>query len=294
MFIICPKCNAKYKIPAEITLSDGQKLKCSACQFIFSKGEEKPLILEKAIREEEKQPDNLPKIEKITVPNNEIGPIPVIECDAFSKPLYTQEDIPEFSQNSVPDAFQPTSPQKKKNYLWLIPVYILLLIILCYAGWMGRDLLKPQFSKMLPSVPVQDTQSLPQTENKVTLKTKSTSMDETISIPLFSEQTDILKLATENLEIEKIKYEINSNPAENQEELLIEGQIVNRTPNIQQIPELIVLVYDDMKKELMRKKIHLTTDKIEPNTEIPFYTGITPAPLNVKDISVIFANKDKP
>lgn len=293
MFIICPKCNAKYKIPAEITLSDGQKLKCSACQFIFSKGEENPLVLEKAIREEEKQPEILPKIEKITVPNNETGPIPVIECDAFSKPLYTQDDIPVLSPNSVPDVFQPAPPPKRKNYLWLIPIYIILLIGLCYAGWMGRDLLKPQFSQILPPTTPQSTQPLPKSENKVTTETVSVPKQESISIPLFPEQADLLKLAAENLEIEKVKYEISSNSSENRQELLIEGKIVNRTLNTQPIPELIALVYNDSNHEVMRKKIHLTADKIEPNEEVPFYTGIVPAPLNTKNVSVIFENKDK-
>ena len=39
MFVICPKCGAKYQIPAEITLKDGQKMQCSACEhyFVFKK-----------------------------------------------------------------------------------------------------------------------------------------------------------------------------------------------------------------------------------------------------------------
>jgi hypothetical protein len=293
MFIICPKCNAKYKIPAEITLSEGQKLKCSACEFIFSKGEEKPLILEKAIREEIKQPENLPKIEQITVPSHETEPMPVIECDAFSKPLYTQDDIPNFSSDSVPDVFQPAPPSKKKNYLWLIPIYIFILIGLCYAGWMGRDLLKPQLSNILPPTTIKNNQQISETENKTVPNTKTDTKQESVSIPLFPEQKDLLDIASNNLEIEDIKYEIKLNSSENHEELLIEGQLVNKTAVTQSIPELIVLVYNDTYQEIMRKKIHLTTDKIEAYQNIPFYTGIIPAPTNIQDISVIFENKDK-
>ena len=35
MFVICPKCAAKYQIPAEISLKEGQKVQCSACQHVF-------------------------------------------------------------------------------------------------------------------------------------------------------------------------------------------------------------------------------------------------------------------
>ena len=35
MFITCPKCSAKYKIPSEINFNEGKKLQCSACQNIF-------------------------------------------------------------------------------------------------------------------------------------------------------------------------------------------------------------------------------------------------------------------
>ena len=44
MFVICPKCAAKYQIPAEITLKNGQKVQCSACQHVFHFEKEEVLV----------------------------------------------------------------------------------------------------------------------------------------------------------------------------------------------------------------------------------------------------------
>ena len=140
MFIICPKCSAKYQIPEGITLQEGQKLKCSACDFVFLKGEESPLVLEQPI------------IQKTTEPITE----------AFSTPLYTQPDSVEqptpVTTTSLPEAFQPIiNPKKSRSYLWFIPIYIILIIALCMLGWHFRESLKPSILEVIPQTIKQET-----------------------------------------------------------------------------------------------------------------------------------------
>ena len=132
MFIICPKCSAKYKIPDDVTLDDGQKLKCSACGFVFFKGEEAPLILD-----EPATPESPVPAETTAQPE-----------PAFSKPLYKQK--PE--TDSLPEAFQPVSspaPTKKGSGLMIL-IYILIVLALCFVGWAFRGSLNPTLDEVLP------------------------------------------------------------------------------------------------------------------------------------------------
>ena len=150
MLIICPKCSAKYKIPDDVTLDDGQKLKCSACSFIFFKGEEAPLPLE-----------------ALAVPESSVAPQAAEQPEpAFSKPLYTQK--PE--ADSLPEAFQPvTAPTPKKKGSWLMMLlYIAIVVALCIAGWAFRGSLNPAINEVLPagirahqSQPVKKTKPAP-------------------------------------------------------------------------------------------------------------------------------------
>lgn len=143
MFIICPKCGAKYQIPEGTTLENGQKLKCSACDHLFTKGEESPLVLDKQI-----------------APESEAAP------QAFSKPLYTMDDTAEKPTSPIPEVFQPIPESvPKKTGLWIIPIYIILLIVLCIAGWEFRDLLKPSFSDMIPSLPNKPARTITLSKN---------------------------------------------------------------------------------------------------------------------------------
>jgi len=126
-------------------LENGQKLKCSACNFVFTKGEEEPLILGPEMKSEEPVTDSQPSVSenKTGEPNNEIPVInqelPVIESIS---PV-----LDEVRADSLPEAFQPVETPKSKKGLWLIPIYILSILALCWAGWTFRDSLKPSFKE---------------------------------------------------------------------------------------------------------------------------------------------------
>lgn len=164
MLIICPKCDAKYKIPDGITLSEGQKLKCSACGAVFEKGEEAPLVLTEAVTEKNAPTCETPAPESLSIPPVSVAPDTPPTDEAFSQPLYTMPERVTPPQNTLPEAFQPLPPPEKSSKLWLIPLYFILIIALCLAGWLGRGLLKPQFQTILP--PIEDKPvTLPMTEH---------------------------------------------------------------------------------------------------------------------------------
>ena len=129
MFIICPKCSAKYRIPDDILLEKGQKLKCSACEHIFFKGDEAPLNLGDFTQD---SPQKTPAI------SNEAAP--------FSEPMYQPKDsLTAEGEQTLPEAFQPIETKQKKQ-IWIIPIYIIFILGLCAAGWIYHDSLKPSLS----------------------------------------------------------------------------------------------------------------------------------------------------
>ena len=139
MFIICPKCSAKYRIPDNILLEKGQKLKCSACNHIFFKGDEAPLDLAEFTREPAPQPETVAE-----------------DKAPFSEPIYKSQSTESVSQpdgvaeKSLPEAFQPVETKQKKN-LWIIPLYLVFIGVLCAAAWIYHDSLKPSLSGLFPN-----------------------------------------------------------------------------------------------------------------------------------------------
>ena len=144
MFIICPKCSAKYKIPEGIQLESGQKLKCSACDFVFLKGEEAPLSLDEPVISGESSASTEPTIE------------------TFSEPLHPASELKATPADSLPDAFKPVDApaQKSKKGIGIILLYFILVMALCALGWMYRDSLKPSMQTAFPSL-VLDENKIP-------------------------------------------------------------------------------------------------------------------------------------
>jgi hypothetical protein len=346
MFIICPKCSAKYQIPEGITLQEGQKLKCSACDFIFLKGEESPLVLEQPI------------IQKTTEPTTE----------AFSTPLYTHTDSVKqptpATATSLPEAFQPiTNPTKSKSYLWFIPIYIILIIALCMLGWHFRDSIRPTIQEVIPEKTIKQ-ETIPEgiktkTEKKQELKTNTLSVGtqkerkhnviqpvqekkikdtiETKPLPISNPskqpiketqskenellpqpemspdsvitpeknvdtstllQEDIIPLfdavampipTAKEQELEVIQISFRIEPSEQGiEQLLVEGNLQNKSAEVRSVPSLTVLLLDKDKNVLNRKKIHVDNEQLNPSQILPFYTGISPVPAGVDHVDVQF------
>ncbi len=195
MFIVCPKCSAYYQLPAGISLENGQKIKCSACEHIFLKGEEAPLELTPAMAQTPVEtpaattpvPDSPASEWNNVVPTDisaetEAEPLPA----AFQTPLYEQAIMPTARPDTLPEAFVPVAqevpPVQPKKGLWFLPVYIAFIIAFCWLAWLYRDMLTPSFYQFMPTqkttvqkkvvsvapvVPVKPTPVVPQQKAEV-------------------------------------------------------------------------------------------------------------------------------
>ena len=174
MLIICPKCSAKYQVPEGIRLENGQKLKCSACDFVFLKGEEAPLVLDKEVKQSTESVQELPP-------------------KAFSTPLYTSSTLNATPADSLPEAFKPVESVPKHGGLWLIPVYILIILILCIAGWMFRDSLQPSLGTVLPA-----------TISRNTIRTEKHTVEKIKPVPVSNQPTVSVKsISDQEIDIPK-------------------------------------------------------------------------------------------
>lgn len=393
MFIICPKCGAKYKIPAETVLDAGQKLKCSACDFIFEKGQEAPLTLTPTEPEQQTPP--------------------AAQMQPFAKPIYHESDLnisPNDSVSALPEAFQPIpSPAGNRKSFWIIlPLYLIIIAVLCVAGWSFREMLKPSFSgylpipttqpadkkatspvdkKLLPPAvkpvdqqpvttplpvveqptpkaepvvkqvieqpapaakpavkkitpvtvapvikpepaapikPIVEVQPKPIIETKPMVKAEpkpmpkveepilaqtdtftiseqsantptndgklteiiSSDLTETAEIPLF-EVVDEKPTAESPLAVQKLSHQTNQN-AEGIPQLLIDGVLKNTGKTPLPAPSMTAFVFDKDGHVLSQKQIFVSESEINPDQEIPFYTGIVPAPENTDHIDIKF------
>ena len=398
MFIICPKCSAKYKIPEGIQLQSGQKLKCSACDFVFLKDEETPFVLENPVLSDD-----------ASTPLEQPGV-------AFSEPLHPASELKATPADSLPEAFKPidTTPEKKKKGVGIVFLYLIFLAILCYIGWMFRDSLKPAIQTSFPSLaideakipprirqnalPVRPRKTVPLKQPVVEVKeltkesniekvpppkavfkeeTKSpskieqkkvkkdafetapkNSLKETLAIPpeevvlqhtkkddfkpevkvivpeavvvpvvehlnqpiepkvvlpeptLNSEpmpimpepiivpEPEIVPLfeiidtpvpagTAQELSVNKVSFRIEPTE-EGVDQVLIEGQIQNNSPDKKSIPVLTVLAIDKEGHTLTQKKVHTSGDDLEAGGQMPFYTSLLPAPKNIDHIEVEF------
>lgn len=181
MFIICPKCSAKYRLPDDIDLKEGQKLKCSACGLVFEKGQEAPFVLERPessvpdqeISTEESKPQNNPPPEWTApeyVSGGQSGAEPAVSDDeVFRTPMFDRAiaagnreaaglnmSPASFGRSGdiIPEAFVPvesSSPKtSKKSGLVLVVIYLVAIIGFCCAAWHYRDMLMPAFYSFMP------------------------------------------------------------------------------------------------------------------------------------------------
>ncbi len=176
MFIICPKCFAKYKLPCNIDLKEGQKLKCSACGLIFEKGQEAPFVLENPIprktsMEVDERPLNNPPPEW-TKPDSaglDKKTQESLDGDVFNTPMFSHAAAMSNQEAAglnvlpasldrpcdvIPEAFVPVGEKDKKNLkkgsLFLVVVYLLAIVVFCGAAWHYREMLMPAFYSFMP------------------------------------------------------------------------------------------------------------------------------------------------
>ena len=261
MFIICPKCSAKYKIPEGTTLENGQKLKCSACDFIFVKEEEKPFVLAPEMKAEEtKTVVETPA--PVTETTQTEPEFPVVETQT---PVWN--NIPPVSDtgksDSLSEAFQPVETPKSKKGLWLIPVYILSIAALCWAGWTFRDSLKPSFKTTFSNITSQKKEVSPSEKALNAIAPKPVIPQKVVVKPLDESQ------AKEEIQPEKTENVSNILPETKAEEKPVEPvkKVKPKTKTKKAEQKVNEPAPEPVKAEVIAKEEPIVTPKKEDVSE---------------------------
>ena len=250
MIITCPKCSAKYKIPAEISLKQAQKMQCSACQNIFKFQGEVPDVAP------EKMPLIPPKDAVLSVHSK------------MEKVVIHQREKKKGASDAaiLPEVFLPIQVKEKKSSLPIFGIVFcsLLLIVLALIGWNYRDLL-------LSNTPSDISYSRPLARRKhATFKRKERPAPVVYSddIPLFEEETKTHLSTEENFSVQSVRF--RKTPTG--DALLIEGALKNVSAESMVLPEKIyALGYGADGKVLFEKEIHLASGILYPNMEQSFF-----------------------
>lgn len=283
MFITCPKCSAKYKIPSEINFNEGKKLQCSACQNIF-----------KFSLKDSKQDE--PNKESLIPPEDA-----VLTITEQTEQIMIREKEPERKKNSLPEAFCPvkiSSPKGKKNY-FLICVCIVILFILALSGWVFRDLLwmdvpssasQTRYARQIEKKKITSTVVPKQNLEK---ETKTDAVDSSSDIPLIFEQepkkedksfTTDTSESKKNLSVGAVRFR----KKQTGDAFLIEGVLKNTTQEIAELPEKVyALAYGSEGTVLFEKEIYLPKGVVQPGMEQAFFGTYTPIIEGVQWVDVI-------
>ncbi len=266
MFVVCPKCGAKYQIPSEISLNYGQRMQCSACGHYFVLAKENSFSKNESIQKERET------VKKLDV-------------------AQTKQSAQPVSPTVLPEVFQPSMQVLKRKPslflpLLLVIVSLFILFVLLGLAWQYREELK--FQNQLDAVQVRRSAPLrpavqpeergePLREVPVDLTTLDMQeIQETLpeEVPLFAEDNSP-DFSFRSLRFNTLEGEM---PA-----VQIEGIIKNEQDYPMSLPEVIyVNAYDVQGRLLFQKEIYFTQKKLMPHQEQAFFGTYSPAPKEIK------------
>lgn len=176
MFVICPKCSAEYRIPADKGVEKGRLLKCSACHHLFRcPGEGAPFPMSETPAPEtfvpeawssvppESSASSAPVLTETPAMTRAETPFPnsAFKMSLYEKPIGEKWEAPAFFADErikmaanehdevLPEEFMPLVSQMPENHRRWVPFYIAFyLVIIMVAGWLGwhyRSVLQPHF-----------------------------------------------------------------------------------------------------------------------------------------------------
>ena len=275
MFVICPKCAAKYQIPAEIALKEGQKVQCSACQHVF--------------HFEKKQ---------ITEQNESVFDIPKIPEDPILKEtevvIKTEKVI---AQTSLPEVFHPLKPMgQKKSQSWILTLILaLFLLVLVVIFWIYRGSLNSDIDNSgIQTNRILKSEERVQPSIKIS-KNKEMPVDLTEpDIPVFMEEltkeTDIpspVKQSDTSSPFSFSSIQFRYQTSQEGKQLLMEGKIHNDTNVSQMLPEVVYAkAYDQHGKVLFQKEIYFSKELMAPFSQKSFYSTYMSAPDGIQWMEV--------
>ena len=269
MFVICPKCAAKYRIPPEITLKTGQRVQCSACQHIFNFQPVKEDIVNESSDIGLQVPENPVLVQTETV----------IQTEKVTR------------LNELPEVFKPLEPMPKQfSYAWLWGIVCLVLFFICLVGvWLYRDLLKVDYT---PVASVQTRKVMPRIKETPPISSEKKSFDEVVEIPLFEGEnlSQMVSVPSSSAQVDNFRFH-SIRFRKEASGILIEGMIHNNTDEVQPMPTSIyATAFDRHGNILFTKEIFLPKEILQPYGQKAFFGSYSPAPDGVQWIEVSCKN----
>lgn len=281
MFVICPKCGAKYQIPAQVSLKSGQKMQCSACEHYF-------VYTPYKAKESEKYSSN--RTEPMTRESFKMNE-PVVS--SVAAPVSTMANTP------LPEVFQPSFVPEKKSSL-LLPILIvifsfLILLVLVGLAWQYRMELRDQdFLKNLqvsrPSV-VEEPIVSPdlETQSEVFEQTPVIAPEQFSSQPekVFEQKNISHENQDNSFDFRSVRFKLV--PHQDKTAVQIEGFVYNPFNRPVVLPRTVIATaYDFQGNPLFEKEIYLQQNTLYPNQELPFFGTYSPAPEEIKWIDISY------
>lgn len=185
MLVICPKCFTQYVVSDEIKLPEGQKFHCSACQnyFLLDAGRQNAFL-----SGNEDETDIIPTVsavmnqqngnvitnsvvpsgvekeiisskQQVVAQNNTVdmhtSDISLIQSPAepkFTEPLsLLSQEVPQTTDrlDSIPEAFKPVIPEKKKTSVLSVLFWLCVAGGICYGAYLQKDFLIAQVDEFV-------------------------------------------------------------------------------------------------------------------------------------------------
>ncbi|MBR3913884.1 MAG: zinc-ribbon domain-containing protein [Alphaproteobacteria bacterium] len=185
MLVICPKCFTQYVVSDEIKLPEGQKFHCSACQnyFLLDAGRQNAFlsgnedetdifptvsavmnqqngnVITNSVVPSGVEKEIISSKQQVVAQNNTVdmqtSDISLIQSPAepkFTEPLsLLSQEVPQTTDrlDSIPEAFKPVIPEKKKTSVLSVLFWLCVAGGICYGAYLQKDFLIAQVDEFV-------------------------------------------------------------------------------------------------------------------------------------------------
>ena len=293
MFIICPKCSAKYQLPEGISLSEGKKLKCSNCQHVFTWTEHatsetvsEAVFMSDAPRIVNVDPEPIEEnVDSVFLPEE----TPASAQEEVLPPTNREVPQPFMPISSEPEEMEEASPKKRASSVWIklvfcvLAVGALVILALQYPEWLSVDSLPKEFFAFnRPASVVEST-------NQETTPTSSVKEVEKKPVVVPAQADTYVQKDPQVIllpDIQSVRFEVRNIP---EPTVRIEGVVKNMTEEAMTLPEKVrAVAYDETGSVLFQKDIYLTDRLLPAGEGRSFFGSYSPAPERIQWVDVTF------
>ena len=276
MLVTCPKCSARYQVPDEVELSQGKKLQCSSCQFIFK--------FQEFVQNKEQEDIALVPPEDAVLTAQSLP----------EKSVATEKKSSPPTESSFPEVFCPVSDENRNGVLLYLGLFLCccFVALLSLVGWYYRDLLfvdtnfswsnTEVYQRPLKKVLEKQKMALKKKVSFSAEKQKNDFTDAQSAEESFAVVSPVLE---DVLVIQNSRFRVTSQS--DNAAILIEGVLYNSSDQDVSLPEkLYATAYGEEGKVLFKKEIYLPQGILNAHQEQAFFGTYTPAQGRVQWIDV--------